>query len=236
LLDTRRYRCGNDMLGSWAGSLACADGISVIAGTGSMAYGEYGGRGARSGGWGELIGDEGSAYWIAREGFSLFSRMSDGRAPRGALHELGRQRFGITHDLDLCSQVYGVDANARGAFAQFARVVHEAAEAGDAAARDIFTRAARELAALVFAVRATLGVPDSVTLPVSWSGGAFAGSSRLVMGFREELAASPASYAPRTPLLPPVLGAALYAARLGGAPLDAASIENLRSQTAGLPS
>ena len=53
LLDVARYRCGNDMVCSWAGSLACIDGISVIAGTGSMAYGEYQGRGARGGGWGE---------------------------------------------------------------------------------------------------------------------------------------------------------------------------------------
>src|SRR6185503_12426420 len=66
LLPRDRYRCGNDMICSWAGSLACADGISVIAGTGSMAYGEYRDRTARAGGWGELIGDEGSAYWIAR--------------------------------------------------------------------------------------------------------------------------------------------------------------------------
>ena len=77
------------MVCSWAGSLACADGISVIAGTGSMAYGEYAGRQARCGGWGELIGDEGSAYWIAREGMNLFSRMSDGRAARGPLHRPG---------------------------------------------------------------------------------------------------------------------------------------------------
>ncbi len=60
LLDVSRYRCGNDMMCSWAGSLACQDGISVIAGTGSVAYGQYAGREARAGGWGELIGDEGS--------------------------------------------------------------------------------------------------------------------------------------------------------------------------------
>ena len=41
LLDAARYRCGNDMICSWAGSLGLRDGISVIAGTGSMAYGEY---------------------------------------------------------------------------------------------------------------------------------------------------------------------------------------------------
>ena len=89
LLDASRYRCGNDMVCSWAGSLACADGISVIAGTGSMAYGEFAGRQARCGGWGELIGDEGSAYWIAREGMNLFSRMSDGRVRARAAASTG---------------------------------------------------------------------------------------------------------------------------------------------------
>src|SRR5678816_2149920 len=91
VIDSSKYRCGNDMICSWAGSLACRDGISVIAGTGSMAYGEYEGRTARAGGWGELIGDEGSAYWIAREGMNLFSRMSDGREVRGPLYGLVRR-------------------------------------------------------------------------------------------------------------------------------------------------
>jgi hypothetical protein len=147
LFDPAQYRCGNDMICSWAGSLACADGISVIAGTGSMAYGEFDGRRERSGGWGELIGDEGSAYWIAREGMNLFSRMSDGRAPRGALHELVRDRFGLDVDLDLCARIYGVGANSRRAFAQFAPLVHEAALAGDAQSRAIIRRAADELVA-----------------------------------------------------------------------------------------
>ena len=143
LLDATKYRCGNDMVCSWAGSLACADGISVIAGTGSMAYGEYAGRQARAGGWGELIGDEGSAYWIAREGMNLFSRMSDGRAPQGPLYALVRSRLGLDIDLDLCARIYGVAANTRGAFAQFAPLVHAAAVAGDeAGAHDLASRRA----------------------------------------------------------------------------------------------
>ncbi len=81
-----RYRCGNDMVCGWAGALAGADGINIVAGTGSIAYGEYEGRSARAGGWGELFSDEGSAYWLAREGLTLFSRMSDGRSPRGPLY------------------------------------------------------------------------------------------------------------------------------------------------------
>ena len=42
--------------------------------------------GHRVGGWGELFGDEGSAYWVATRGLNAFSRMSDGRAPRGPLY------------------------------------------------------------------------------------------------------------------------------------------------------
>ncbi len=40
-LGSARYACGNDMVCGWAGSLACQDGINVVAGTGSICYGEY---------------------------------------------------------------------------------------------------------------------------------------------------------------------------------------------------
>jgi N-acetylglucosamine kinase-like BadF-type ATPase len=233
VFDRGRFRCGNDMLGSWAGSLAGADGISVIAGTGSMAYGEHRGRSARAGGWGELIGDEGSAYWIAREGMNLFSRMSDGRAPRGPLHALVCERLGLGNDLDLCARVYGEGAQGRGEFAQFARLVHEAADRADSGARAIFLRGAAELVAAVRSVRRALEVPAAFTLPVSYSGGAFAGSPWLTDAFKLALAAEPVPYECRTPLFPPVIGAALYAARLARAPLDSAALAQLSASCAG---
>src|SRR5437879_13624105 len=94
------------MVCGWAGALAGEDGISVVAGTGSIAYGEYEGRRARAGGWGELFGDEGSAYWIAREGLRLFSRKSDGRTPRGPLHAGMRRHFCLETEADLCGEIY----------------------------------------------------------------------------------------------------------------------------------
>jgi N-acetylglucosamine kinase-like BadF-type ATPase len=218
------------MVCSWAGSLGCADGISVIAGTGSMAYGECAGRQARCGGWGELIGDEGSAYWIAREGMNLFSRMSDGREPRGALHRLVRERLGLANDLYLCARIYGAHADRRDAFAQFARLVHEAAEAGDAAAAAIFTRGARELVDCVLAVRRALGAPDATVLPVSHSGGVFNNARSMVEAFRAGLAASPAPFEYRAPQFPPAVGAALYAARLSGHAISPAALERLQQR------
>ena len=65
----------NDGEVGWAGSLACGEGIHIVSGTGSIAFG----RGcdkefARCGGWVEFFGDEGSCYWIGRQGMSLFSK------------------------------------------------------------------------------------------------------------------------------------------------------------------
>ena len=54
LLGHRRYRCGNDMVCAWAGSLAGEDGINIVAGTGSIGYGERRGKVARAGGWGRF--------------------------------------------------------------------------------------------------------------------------------------------------------------------------------------
>ena len=43
-LEHGKYKCGNDMVCAWAGALACQDGINIVAGTGSIAYGEFAGR------------------------------------------------------------------------------------------------------------------------------------------------------------------------------------------------
>ncbi|WBS01142.1 N-acetylglucosamine kinase [Pseudoduganella sp. SL102] len=223
-----RYLCGNDMVCSWAGSLACADGISVIAGTGSMAYGEFNGQRARAGGWGELFSDEGSAYWIARAGLALFSRMSDGRAPRGPLHALMRTRLALRDDLDLCQVVYGELKGERSKVAALSRLVSEAAAQGDFQAATILESAAVEVAALVDAVRRQLGAGPGTEVAVSYSGGLFGAEGPLRAPFARALTGSGAGpYRLVAPRLPPVLGAALYAALNAGTPLDPAALERL---------
>ena len=223
-----RYLCDNDMVCSWAGSLACADGISVIAGTGSMAYGRIDGQGARAGGWGELFSDEGSAYWIARAGLALFSRMSDGRAPRGPLHGLLRTRLALQDDLDLCQVVYGELKGERSKVAALSRLVSEAAALGDAQAVAILESAALEVAALVDAVRGQLGVDPGTEVTVSYSGGLFGVEGPLRAPFARVLAASNAgAYRLIAPRLPPVLGAAVYAAHQVGIPLNPAALDRL---------
>jgi N-acetylglucosamine kinase-like BadF-type ATPase len=223
-----RYRCGNDAVCGWAGALCAQDGINVICGTGSMAYGEFKGRSARSGGWGELFSDEGSGYWIAREGLNLFSRMSDGRAPRGALYGIVREYFALQSDLDLCAAIYG--KNQRSALAALSALIVEAAAAGDSLARELFTLAGKELFRTIASVHAQLEVPENRTMPVSYSGGMFAQSEMLLSALRLELASPPGRYRPVAPRLPPDAGAALYAAKLSGSPLSAAAIATLEAR------
>lgn len=229
LLPPGRCRCDNDMVCAWAGALAGREGINIVAGTGSIAYGKLAARSARAGGWGELFGDEGSAYWIAREALTLFARMSDGRSPKTRLYEMLREHFQLTCDLDLCAAVYGPPALPRSEIGALAPLVGRAAQQGDSGAHRLFVRAAQELASLVDAVGAQLEVPSGVMLPVSYSGGLFRSQGLLKPLLESALLdlKAPRRYSFKAPRLTPAAGAALYAAQLAGAPLTAHGVANL---------
>ncbi len=231
-----KFLCGNDMICGWAGSFGCRDGINVVSGTGSICYGERQGRSARSGGWGEIFGDEGSGYWIAARGLNLFARMSDGRTPAGPLQALVKQRLQITHDLDLCAHVYNRLKAERPRIAQLCRIVFEASTAGDAQATAILSQAADELVRMVDTTRRQLGFEQRETVPVSCSGGVFADPGRVLLDhFRVKLQAEKARYQLCEPAFSPAIGAALYAAKCDGKPLSERALKRLREQTVRAP-
>lgn len=223
-----RYACDNDMVCGWAGSLGGADGINVISGTGSMTYGEREGEGARVGGWGELFGDEGSAYWIAIKGLGAFSRMSDGRLPVGPLHEMIREHLNLASDLDLVDVVLNEWKGGRGEIAAFSRLVVQAASEGDECAARIVDEAARELANIVDTTRSRLKFSEGEKVPISYSGGVFTAQS-VLSGFVTALSELHEGYELREPLYPPDVGAALYAAKLADKPLDDGALRQLQT-------
>jgi N-acetylglucosamine kinase-like BadF-type ATPase len=232
VLGHQRYRCDNDMVAGWAGSLGAVDGVHVIAGTGSMTYGEHDGLGLRVGGWGELFDDEGSAYWIAIRGLSAFAKMSDGRLPTGPLRERIAAHLRLGTDLDVVDVVLNRWRGDRAKVASLARVVTEAAADGDDVCGAILRDAGRALADLVKATITQLNYRPGEVVPVSWSGGVFT-SEAVRSAFRARLA--DASVQLRDPLLPPVLGAALYAARLAGRPLSAEAVDGLQAYATTVP-
>jgi len=227
LLGHRRYRCGNDMVCAFAGSLGGEDGINIVAGTGSIGYGERRGRSARAGGWGEVFGDEGSAYWIAVQGLNVFTRMSDGRLPRGPLYAAFRESFDFGVDLDLCAEV--MNAPTRGSIAAMSKLVARAAQDGDSSAIRIFDDAARELAAVVEAGRHALEFDPGEGVPVSYSGGVFNAGALILAPLQRHLEAQSGTYRLQAPILTPNGGAAIYAAKLAGQPLSVAAMQRLAS-------
>ncbi|WP_445165484.1 N-acetylglucosamine kinase [Mycolicibacterium sp. Dal123E01] len=226
VLGHTRYSCDNDMVCGWAGSLAGEDGINVISGTGSMTYGERRGVGHRVGGWGELFGDEGSAYWIAAQGLNAFSRMSDGRLPRGPLHGLMKTRLEVDGDLDVVSLVIDTWKGNRSKIAALATTVCEAAESGDETSARIVSAAVDELVALIETTRTLVGFTDEENVPVSYSGGMFSNDSFLAQ-FITALQGSSAKYDLQTPRLDPAVGGALYAAKHSGHPLSPDAVQRL---------
>lgn len=224
ILTHRRYQCDNDMVCGWAGSLGAKDGINVIAGTGSMTYGEHAGRKVRCGGWGELFGDEGSAYWIAIQGLACFTRMSDGRLPKGLLHFELSTHLQLSDDLDLVDVVLNQWKGDRAKIATLCRSIVSAAERGDAHAVAILHQAANELAELVDVTRQRLEFDIDDDVAVSYSGGVFNAGPVLLHAFEKQLSRLHAGYSLRQPLFSPALGAAIYAAKLNETPIDVALV------------
>ena len=125
-------------------------GVLMISGTGAMAIGENtDGKTVVAGGWGRLTGDEGSGYYIGREGICAALRASDGVAPKTALTEAALSHFGAHTPRDLISAFYGDEEPD---VAGFARCVASCAEGGDKVAKGILLDAAAHLSRYAIAL------------------------------------------------------------------------------------
>lgn len=146
-------------------------GIVVIAGTGSIAYGVGAdGATARSGGWGYLLGDEGSAYWLGHAAVRAGIRASDGRGRPTLLFDQVCAQLGVRDSPSLVAWFYDPDLS-RYRVAELASLVEEAASAGDPTAGDLLDQAAHHLASAARAVARQLVFEG--TYPIVLAGGAF---------------------------------------------------------------
>lgn len=126
------------------GGIGKQEGVIIISGTGSIVYGiDVHGREARAGGWGYLLGDEGSGYDMALKGLQAVARAADGRAESTKLTELVLAQLGLDAPSELIRWAH---AASRDVIAQVAEVVFHAAEIGDRTAKQIIATAAEELA------------------------------------------------------------------------------------------
>ena len=202
----------NDSVAGWGGSLAGRPGINIVAGTGSVAYGEdQAGNACRVGGWSLFFADEGSCSWVARQLITEFVKQADGRHPRSAVYEELRREMGLTHDLYFSGYLQTEIRQNSALLAKLQLVALRAAQQGDPAAQDIYRRAAEELTETADAIRRQLDFPAGEPVPVSYSGGLFRAGETIMVPFRACM--ERAGYTLVQPKYSPVLGALILAAR-----------------------
>ncbi len=146
-----------------------AQGVALVAGTGSSAFGVApDGRSVVGGGWGYLIGDEGSAFDVGRQALRALALAHDGQGPTTRLTDRIVHHFAVAGPRDLIPAVYQA-RSPRTTIADLAPLVVEVAQAGDPEARRVLARAGRSLAGLACAVSHRLGLDREA--PVVCSGG-----------------------------------------------------------------
>lgn len=157
-------------------------GIVLVSGTGSACWGlSPAGAQARAGGWGYLLGDEGSGYAVARDGVRQALTEVDAGCPPSALSEQLTLACGLDQPWQLLQAFYATPERAH--WARHSALVFDLANRGDPDCQKIVARAADALVQLVLAVSASLRVRGPVVL----AGGLAVHQPLLVQGVRDGL-------------------------------------------------
>jgi N-acetylglucosamine kinase-like BadF-type ATPase len=156
------------------------DGIITIAGTGSVSYGRFNGKTDKTGGWGHVLGDEGSGYWIALDAFKRMTLEQDaGQIPSS-------MSLAIMSNLQV-SSVDGmkefVHSAGKNEIGDMAKVVAILAELGDSDALDILDRAGLELSVLTVKLYRKLGMTGPINVGIS--GGILRNVDQVRQQFRD---------------------------------------------------
>ncbi|NPV81748.1 MAG: hypothetical protein HPY52_16065 [Firmicutes bacterium] len=213
-----------------ASCLVSTWGMVIIAGTGSFAWLKTeDGRTHAVGGWGTLIGDEGSAFWIGLEGLKAAVRGYDRRGEETVLTQVIPKYLGLTTIRLLTDELYRGKLQRRDRIAGIARVVAKEASKGDRVSIEIFRRAARELALAALACAKHLGA-EAESFPCVLSGGVFESGDLILNPLRETLK----DWLPGATIIPAragqVVGACAIALREAGVDVDQILLEKLRAE------
>lgn len=148
----------NDALVALEAGAPGEPGVVIISGTGSISYGRNAqGVAARSGGWGYVLGDEGSGYWIGRAALRAVLRAEDRRGKATALTRLLLAHFGVDRPQGLIHAVYHSNLKPS-AIGSLANCVHQASALGDEVAVGILRGAANELESSAMSVARRLSL------------------------------------------------------------------------------
>lgn len=194
------------------GALSGSDGVAVIAGTGSIAYGLSGEQSSRVGGWGYLLGDEGSGLWIAKQALQQVMQGYDGRLePDLDLIDAARNYFNVSELGQLIPLIYQQPLD-RGFIGGFSKELGKLAQLGNKSSQLILAQAGRELGRLAVAALENLNL-RSTQGRVAACGGVFTAGSWILPSMQETIHKYASKQTLTLPDFEPVVGAVLLATR-----------------------
>jgi len=209
----------NDAAIALAGGTICKAGVVVISGTGSIAFGMNSrGERARSGGWGPILGDEGSGYDIGRRSLVAVMRSHDGRGPETTLTARIRDYLKLGDLSELVQHVYEARPEIRHV-AELATLALEESQSGDPVSRQIVTEAVEELTSAAVSVVRMLDM-EGQPVDVVASGGVFEHRGILLEHMRESLRNRLPKARLMRPRFEPAAGAILLGLKALGVKLD----------------
>jgi N-acetylglucosamine kinase-like BadF-type ATPase len=219
LADINHISVDHDCRIALAGGLSGRPGIVLITGTGSSCYGRNAdGEEWLSGGWGYLISDEGSGYWLGLQALRTVVAVDDGRLPYSPLYDAIRSRLNLNEYRDLMHKLY-IQGLSRSEIAAFAPLVMEAARQGDQASKRILEQAGNDLAGCVVAVtkRLKMAQPGCEIVQI---GGLLNAGDIYLQPLRSAILQQIPGVKFTSPDLPPIMGACVLAMQALGTVVD----------------
>jgi N-acetylglucosamine kinase-like BadF-type ATPase len=156
----------NDSIIAHAATLKGEDGILAISGTGAIAIGIKAEKSVFTGGWGHLLGDEGSGYWIVMEAFRQMIVETDESLALCQLSEALLKEMGYSDPQDIKLFAY---SRPKAEIAKLSRVVTRLADKGDKTACRILYDAGQRLGRMTWNCCEKLGYDDQVVIGLSGS-------------------------------------------------------------------
>jgi N-acetylglucosamine kinase-like BadF-type ATPase len=217
----------DDAVIALSGAVPSMIGVTIISGTGSVAYGRNSdGDTVHVGGWGYFAGDEGSGYDIARQAFRAIYQTFDGRGPKTLLSQLILEFYDCLDLHQLHRKVYSSELT-RNQIAQSAAVVGKAASHGDSIAIDILSNAGVELGTAVATALTRLSMVN-IPVPVSPVGGVFNSGALVIEPMMNRIIQTSNKAYLQMPRFIPAIGAILLALQKMDIPLNETILSNLQ--------
>ena len=210
-----------------AGGLAGRPGMVMIAGTGASCFGmNAAGESWRAGGWGPLIDDEGSSYWLGLQAMRAAVLDYDGRGSTTGLTQAVMDRLALNDINDIMNRLYAEEMT-RTQIASLAPMVFTVADQGDAVAGRLIRQGCEAMAACVVTVAERLGLAHSPS-ELALVGGLTHAGEAFLGPFGAALVKRLPQCQLRQAEFAPAIGAALLALQMTGQAVDESLLDTIR--------